>query len=74
MVGTAKVTGSLFQYSVLATRNHIDGDGSTITFSFRSDQYLYVRASVMNQLLNNSIYRGGALQTWTTFANNLKRA
>lgn len=74
MGGIGKVTGSLFQYSFIATRNHIDGAGSSITFSFRSDQYLYVSASIMNQLLNNSIYRGGAIQTWTTFANNLKRA
>lgn len=74
MGGTAKVTGSLFQYSFIATQNHVDGAGSTITFSFRSDKYLYVSASIMNQLLNNSLYRGGAIQTWTTFANNLKRA
>jgi len=74
MGGTAKVAGSLFQYSFLATRNHIDGEGSTITFSFRSDQYLWVSASVMNQLLNNSLYRGGAIQTWSNFANKLKNA
>lgn len=74
MGGIGKVNGSLFQYSFLATRNHIDGEGSTITFSFRSDQYLHVSTSVMNQLLNNSLYRGGAIQTWTTFANNLRKA
>ena len=74
MGGIAKVNGSLFQYSFLATRNHDDGEGSTITFSFRSDQYLYVSASVMNQFANNSFYRGFAIQTWTTFANNLRNA
>ena len=74
MGGTGKVSGTLFQYSFLATRNHIDGKGSSITFSFRSDKYLYVSASVMNQLLNNNLYRGGAIQKWTTFASNLKNA
>jgi hypothetical protein len=60
--------------SFIATRNHVDGEGSTITFSFRSDQYLYVSATVMNWLMNNDIYRGGASQEWKSFADNLKRA
>lgn len=74
MRGVGKVTGSLFQYSFAATSNHIDGAGSTVAFSFRSDQYLHVSASIQNQFLNNSIYRGGAIQTWTLFANQLRNA
>lgn len=74
MGGIGKVTGLLFQYSFIATRNHVDGEGSTITFSFRSDQYLYVSATVMNWLMNNDIYRGGASQEWKSFADNLRRA
>lgn len=74
MGGIAKVTGSLFQYSFIATKNHIDGEGSSINFSFRKNKKLVVTAYIKNHKLNNFIYKGGANLKWSKFASNLKAA
>ncbi|GAA2447655.1 hypothetical protein [Agromyces soli] len=74
MGGVGKVNGSLFQYSFTATKNHLDGLGSSISFSFRSDTYLYVTAKVGNAWLNNAQYKGGAIQAWTNYAKKLSAA
>ncbi|WP_461474831.1 hypothetical protein [Microbacterium sp. HJ5] len=52
MGGVASVGTTLYQYSFLATKNHVDGLGSSITFSFRSDKALHVTAKIGNFWLN----------------------
>lgn len=74
MGGVAKVGTTLFQYSFLATKNHVDGLGSSITFSFRSDKIMYVTAKVSNGWMNNAPYRIGTLKNWADFAKKLGAA
>lgn len=74
MGGVASVGTTLYQYSFLATENHVDGLGSSITFSFRSDKALYVTAKIGNFWLNNSAYRLGAINKWADFARKLAAA
>lgn len=74
MGGIGKVNGYLFQYAFAATKNHVDGKGSTIVFSFRSDKRLYVTGKVQSVWMNNWYYRGGAFATWNSFAQKLRNA
>lgn len=73
-MGRLERTSTTFNFGFVATRNHFHGQGSTIKFSFRSDNRLYVNARINNGWINNAVYRAAAAANWAVFANNLRNA
>jgi len=75
-----EITGSnYFGFQFDATRNHVDKYGSNIVFQFRNiggKKYLTVDAYIVNDSfwIKNAPYRGGAIQSWQSFAKNLNKA
>lgn len=68
-----------FGFQFDATKNHVDKYGSNIIFQFRTiggKKYLTVDAYILNDSIwvKNNLYRSGAIQSWTNFANNLNKA
>jgi hypothetical protein len=69
---------SYYKWQFWATKNHIDGAGSSITFEFRkktsASSQLIVDAWIINDfqgLGGNAAYMAGAYVNWHNFANNL---